>query len=113
MKVLFFGCWGRIGHFLWLPNGQWPESDAFLPWKRIDGVLAPQYGGEQVEGSAEIHHKGGWTALAWWDRSVDTRDGSTAVLFAEGTYFVDEMLTLGRAHFPSVFSRFDYEIKVL
>lgn len=121
-EVLFFGCWSAPGHFLVNEDGHnvWQPQTIGLPWTKLDGVLTPgrrderSYGGipidEQIEGWAALHHKDGWTALAWWDRSVDKRHGSNAVLFAKGTHTVKEMLALGRRWYPRVFNRFTYTI---
>lgn len=68
---------------------------------------------DQHEGLAALHHKDGWTALAWWDRSVDKRHNSNSVLIAEGTFTADEMLDMGRRHFPTVMGRFTYDIRVV
>jgi len=118
---MFFGCWGQLGHYLWLPIGK--TAVLSLPWQNIDGALTPgkrpwlRYNDhtvpseEQIEGLAQLHHRSEWTALAWWDRSVDKRHGSNAVIFAKGTFTFDQMLVIGREHFPSVFARFTYEIR--
>ena len=93
-----------------------------LPWTSVDCVLCPGervrralddlgdvQPDDQVEGSYALHYRFGWTAMAWWDRSG--RDGlwSNSVLFVQGTHTANEMLAIGRAQYPSVFARIDYE----
>lgn len=117
----FFGCWGRIGHYLWSPAGVlYRRESARLPWSDIDCVLCPgnrnRHGDvkplDQIEGAARLHVKDDWTALAWWDRSVDTRSGSNAAIFIPGVHDVHSALTIGRETFPSMFAQYEYEIRV-
>lgn len=116
----FFGCWGRIGHHLWSPDGTLHRhQSAHLPWPEVDGELTPgnrnRYGDvdarDQVEGMARLHHAADWTAVAWWDRSVDKRPGSNAALFVPGTVDMQPALAIGAEHFPSIFARFTYDIR--
>ena len=99
--VYFFGCHtGRVGHYLWrVRSGRYEMTThkGLLPWQNIDGELTPRTFSAytQTEGRAARHTLGGWTALAWWDRSVDTRHGSNAALFAPGDLTVEELLALG------------------
>ena len=117
-EIYFFGCEnGQAGHYLWSVgmNRCWDLIEK-LPWGwSIDAKLAPatpegNTGRAEIEGHAALHHKDGWSVLAWWDRSVDKRYGSNAGLHARGTFTAEEMLALGRKYFPAVMSRFTYEI---
>ena len=129
--VYFFGCWNDArGHYLWRPTPTRYESvrhNGLVPWQDIDGALTPGFRlisrlchaqsnyvepREQVEGAASLHHRDDWTALVWWDRSVDKRYGSNAALFASGTHDFATMMALGKQHFPGVMVRFRYEIVV-
>jgi len=116
--VYFFGCHtGRVGHYLWrVRSGRYEMTThkGLLPWQNIDGELTPRTFSAytQTEGRAARHTLGGWTALAWWDRSVDTRHGSNAALFAPGDLTVEELLALGRKTFPSFMARMTYAIAV-
>lgn len=119
-EVYFFGCWNdSFGHYLWRINKQLNRYESIrhehvLPWPKIDGTLTPPtlFTEQEHEGNAALHHHDGWTALAWWDRSVDKRHNSNAALFTSGTYDAATMLELGRKHFPSCMARMTYEIKV-
>lgn len=129
--IYFWGCWNDSkGHYLWRPTPTRYEQvrhNNLVPWQEIDGALTPGNRAkslyavqdnyvescEQIEGAASLHHRDGWTALAWWDRSVDTRYGSNAALFAHGTHDFVAMMVLGRQHFPGVMARFRYEIVVV
>jgi hypothetical protein len=120
-EVLFFGCWDEVGHYLHNENGRtiWQPETIGLPWSSLDTALCPGArhrrfndvsGEDQVEGWAALHQKDGWTALVWWDRSVDKRLGSNAAVFAKGTHTLDEMLAIGTRVFPRVLKRFAYRI---
>lgn len=123
----FFGCWGRSGHYLFVPGGCSPSKDEIeaLPraLRRPDGTLAPgrrRYlnrpadvdSEDQVEGLAALHYVEGWTALSLWDRSVDTRLGSNSTFIVRGTLSFDEMLERSRALFPSIWARFKFAVRL-
>jgi hypothetical protein len=88
-----------------------------LPWRDLDGVLAGDPALEdtcrrrywssdnQPEGWARLHRLNGWTALAFWDRSCDTRGGSNSALIARGEHTAAEMVELFRRAFPAVWER--------
>ena len=112
MKIFFFGCMGQPGHFLHDTNGRWPNIK--LPWNQIDVALTPKNSNvaeldrerRQPQGHTKIHHKGGWTAMAWWDRSgPDTRYGCNSVLFMEGKHDFEQMKNLLKEHWPEVHER--------
>lgn len=112
MKIYYFGCIDRPGHYMHGPRGYDREADRFTegnPWGyKIDGRLCPS--GPEVEGRALVHHKDGWTALSFWDRSVDRRGKCNSNFLAEGTFTFAEMIELARQHFPKVVARFSFPI---
>jgi hypothetical protein len=123
--VYYFGAWGMAGHYLWTPDGRnaW-DAERSIPWENIDGPLAgdpalathdrPYHWStdRQPEGLARLHHLDGWTALAFWDRSCDTRFGSNSVLFARGEHTAAEMVALFERHFPRVWQRINARFQV-
>ncbi len=111
MKVFFFGCIGRPGHGLHGEGSRmWPFNKC-IPWGfELDSKLCPD-GKEQLQSHAAIHHKEGWTALAWWDRSgPDKRMGCNSALLAEGEFTFAEMETLMKDHWAEVFERQPVEL---
>lgn len=129
MKCFYFGCVGKPGHFFNGPDGQYRHRREFeaSPWRdfEIDGKLQPHFSNcvrkiyphrtycdctSGPEGVSLLHHKDGWTALSMWDRSVDGRGACNSTFIFEGTFTFDEALALTRLHFPSVVSRFKFEI---
>lgn len=112
MKVFYFGCVGEYGHYMFEPPGV--KRDAFThtnPWgTKVDGGLCPTGGSTQEQGRALVHHKDGWTAMAFWDRSVDHRPGSCSVFLAQGTHAFEEMLRIANESFPKVTARYEFSI---
>lgn len=109
--ILYFGCWDRVGHTMRRPDGSSVRSVGDMPWGIYgeDGKLPPQVG-PQVEGLAATHHLEGWTALSFWDRSVDDRMGCNSNFFLRGTYDFAEAVSLARAAFPHVWARFKFDV---
>lgn len=111
MKIYYFGCIGGPGHYMFKPNGStdWKFVDS-NPWKfQVDSRLCPA--GPEAEGRALIHHKDGWTALSFWDRSVDKRGKCNSNFLAEGTFTFDEMWYFAQQYFPHVTRRFNFEVR--
>lgn len=113
--IFYFGCWHDVGHFMRAPNkhaDSHREAAEFAwknPWSHdIDGRLCPD--GSQIEGRALIHHKEGWTALSFWDRSVDKRRGSNSNFLAKGDHSFETMLTLAEEYFPDILKRYSFQI---
>lgn len=109
--VFYFGCIGRSGHYMHNTFGNHVHVVGDMPWGPYgeDGALPPQEG-PQVEGQAMLHHKGGWTALSFWDRSVDTRPGCSSNFFFRGSYNFAEAMALARTAFPKVWARFTFDV---
>jgi hypothetical protein len=117
MKVFYFGCYDDKGHYALAADGLGlrysAEERDFVknnPWSyKIDGGLCRSW--PQTEGEALIHHKDGWTALSFWDRSIDSRPGSNSNFLAEGTYTFAEMVEIATKNFPSIMKRFKFPVK--
>ena len=114
-EIYYFGCVEQTGHFLFDRRFQKPRHDV-SPWRERDiDAQMPPYGRlatmqRQVEGRARMHYRNNWTALAFWDRSVDDRYSSNSAFLIEGTHGFDEALRLARQAFPAIFERFKFEI---
>lgn len=134
--ILYFGVINGRGHDMWVSETDialppspddsdvWasPMGSFELPWSRVDCALCPgkryarrgDWVGEvekvdQREGEYALHHRDGWTALAWWDRSGRNGFWSNSTLFAQGTFTAAEMLAMAHVSFPSVMARIDYK----
>lgn len=114
MRAYFHGCTGDgSGHGFHGTHERWTGNRTpreVVPFKSLDGGLAPKLA-SQTQGVAQLHHKDGWTALAFWDRSGDSRGNSNSVFIFEGTWTFDQVLVLAKEHFPESFARFDFEIR--
>ncbi len=123
-KMLYFGPLVTSGHFLFHDNGMGADYDERekAPWKghEIDGKLQPgcfidRWGhwdtsGPQIEGEALIHHKNGWTALSFWDRTIDQRYGCNSTFMAEGTFTFEEMVELAKTRFAERWSKMKFQV---
>lgn len=108
--VVYFGCWGATGHYLWLPNRRHPERNGATlgwneagPFRRLDGTLTPR--DTTAQSAAAIHHRDGWTALALHDYTVDTRGASNSVFVMDADVSFDRALVYAAESFPDVMSR--------
>jgi hypothetical protein len=107
------------GTLAWSPQlGTQPKDfKPIVPWGySVDGSLQPLIRNDQggssyaKQGEAKLHHKDGWTAIAFWDNSVDDRPGSTSTFVMEGEYDFDEALAIAKENFPSIFERYSFEV---
>jgi hypothetical protein len=121
-RAFYFGCWNRTGHYLFNPDGSFVGNAARIgPWgNEMDGGLCPNPGsatgfptGPQVEGDALVHHRDGWTALAFWDRSVDARTNSCSVFIFDGALEAPVAISMAKAMFPEIWQRYRFEVRVL
>lgn len=119
IRTYYFGCWSRDhGHFLYTPDHRsaWDAEGMryeMLPWgSKIDGGLCPRIGrhGEAPQGQAQVTHTDGWTALAFWDRTCDSRGNSHSTFVFEGTYDFDAALVLARDYYPALFRRYTFQV---
>lgn len=109
-RVLYFGCIGGAGHYLHddRTRRHFRRDAQGQPWDAIDGSLCPP--GPQLEGRALVHHRDGWTALAFWDRSVDHRGNSNSAFFIDATVDFPDALQAAKDAWPEVFARFTFEV---
>ena len=104
----YFGCDGPPGHFFHTPARH--QTYNVPRWmERLDGVLPPR-DDREAQGPATLTYMHGWTAIAWWDRSVDKRGACNSVVWLRGELSWDEALAAARRAFPWVFARLGYEV---
>lgn len=111
--ILYYGCYGESGHHFWTEdlflNPRWAMVTKEIPWgTEVDGGLCPR--GRQVQGLALLHQKDGWTALAFWDRSVDSRPGSHSAFLVRQTLDFEAMVAVCKETFPRVWDRYTFEV---
>lgn len=112
MIYYYYGVWAgdKSGHGLHYPNGRIVAAENnYSPWtvdELDENWLSDEIGGEkQPQGIATLSHKGGWTALAFWDRSGDDRFESRSVFVAEGTLTFVKLLSICSDQFPDIINR--------
>lgn len=115
-RVYYFGCGTEYGHFWWSPGFTrrelYPRDQRAVLFDHIDGEFAP-LGCPEVEGEAKLTHCGGWTVLAWWDRSVDHRGKANSAIVVDALRDFDQMVALLAIHFPEVSKRQRVPIKLV
>ena len=113
-KIYYFGCIREAGHYLFGPGlGEnvikAAPGGVCLPWKKIDATLAPK--NTRVQGKALYHNKDGFSAVAFWDNTVDKRPGSNSVFFFFVNYSFSLVVRYAQEKFPKIFKRFDFPIE--
>ena len=125
-EMFYFGPLKESGHYLFHENGQevlsFERPHLGIPWidAEIDGILqpgAPDPGDRlqrrtrpMKEGEALIHYRNGWTALALWDSSVDTRPGCSSTFMIVGMYWFEEMLKLAQERYPARWAKMKFPV---
>lgn len=131
-RAFYFGCWIEAGHYLWhrgadgspvkkydrgesrrrLLGGHPHSTDAMqgeIPWGYgLDGGLLK--GRSLQQGEAVSEQRDGWTALSFWDRSVDSRGGSSSTFVFDTLLTPDDALAAAREAFPPIFERFAFAV---
>ena len=106
----------QAGHYWWLPGARENQLrcgfDYPPPWgATVDGRLQPHGRLENEQGPCALHHKDGWTAIAWWDRSgPDKRPGCCSVYAQRGEHDFDAMVAAFRASFPWAAQRMGFDL---
>jgi hypothetical protein len=124
-EMFYFGPLYESGHYMYRENGQtvYSEDRKDIPWQGwdIDGKLQPgcfvdrgrwDHRGPENEGEALLHHKDGWTALSFWDRTIDTRYGCNSTYIAEGILTFEQMVELAKARFPKRWGMMKFEVRL-
>lgn len=120
-KAYYFGCYKGVGHGLYEHGEMRPiytirdRDDNQFPFNpdTLDGKYAP--GGHttghsstasQRLGQVAVHHVEGWTIIAMWDRSVDSRGNSNAAfIFNDPDLNFDAAMAEAVHFFPDIMSR--------
>ena len=119
MDWFYFGCGDQTGHYLFNQNqhkvkATYGKIERSL--EEFDGILPPFPELKVPNYKASFSRLGGlgYSALSWWDRSVDSRPGSSSTIFAPDlTIPAPSMLILAQARFPWVFSRLPQPVTLL
>lgn len=129
VTAYYFGCWRSLGHYLWNrgtdghpysasrderrllggPTFSREPEPPVIPWGySLDGGLLKDKSLRQ--GEAVVERRDGWTAVSFWDRSVDSRPGSSSTFVFDAELDDDAALATARELFPPIFARFDFPV---
>lgn len=113
-KCWFFGVWSpsELGHFLYNCHGQIVHQDAEkMPCTDIpDGVFI---GKSEVLYKPRLWNTNGWTVYAMWDRSGDSRPGSSSTFIIKGELKNDiQAWNVITAKFPEISQRISDAAKI-
>ncbi len=121
--VYYFGCHKRVGHYLFESEGIHFYDMSILPWDKIDGSLAPTinkigYSNHKIkqecpQGQSAMHHKDGWTAVSFWDRSIDKRSNSNSNYFINKIVTWNDMVDMCKESYPETWKRYDFDIELV
>ena len=133
-STYYFGPIGEAGHFWWSSDTQRASYDGppGHPWGfSVDGRLAPRVpplprnevgaydhqsreyhrSVEAPQGRAALLWVQGWTAVSFWDRSVDKRGASnSAFVIHESNLSFDLVMMRARADFPKRCAVMGFEV---
>jgi hypothetical protein len=126
--AVYWGAWGRYGGHSFHaavhhPSNVRPEDDVPAQWRRSPSSLWPKLcppdfalqshearEASEPQGVAVLHHLDGWTALAFYDRTFDTRYGCGAVFFLRGDLVFAAALAKAREAFDVLFRLFKHPV---
>lgn len=108
--LFYFGCWNGAGHYLRGPSENMGVAVGPFTLGMLDGGFAYHVRDRsgmfvQDENAVSVTHYKGWTVMAMWDRSVDTRGGSNAAFICDGLRSHEEMWKLARKYYPRIVAR--------
>ena len=88
------------------------EAAAALGVADLDTALCWNAGArrEEIEGLALLTQRGGWSALAFWDRSGDARPGSNTAFLVRGTLTFEQIVRVARFRWPQIWRRFAFQV---
>ncbi len=116
--ILYFGCLGDKGHYLFRRVGRelgdyaklsYYETKAATPWgDNIDGGVFSKSPRRLEAGAIHACHLNGWSLVYWADYSVDTRPGSHSTFVTKSEDCIgnhDLLIARARIQWPEVFGR--------
>lgn len=105
--VLYFGCLDQPGHFLHFRQIRDRELFDMTPWgTELDSkLLVSAKVPDNPNGVTALFQRDGWTAVAFWDRSVDSRPGSNSAFLVHALVTKEELLQMARKQWPGVWEQ--------
>lgn len=119
IEHFYFGCYRETGHYLFASRGHGIQkvhsSSSLLPVDfpclsgMLDGGFLPP-NLQQAQGRASFCHLNGWTIIAFWDRSVDSRGKSHSTFLMRGIFEFEMAKSLSVEAFPEIWKRFTFPV---
>lgn len=132
VECYYFGCIERAGHFLWRRQGHGRPLDAYdventirrtvgsLDAAAVGGLCwnspksqrdnSSSYDRDETEGRALLTRRNGWTAISFWDRSVDRRGACNSAFFCQGELTFAQIVRVARHRWPEIWALFTFPI---
>lgn len=115
-EIYYFGCVGGIGHHLHKPSEHGPvrpdrREHRKVAWMKIcDGGLGLEdIDGGNTEGCGIWAYVRGYSIVSFWDRSIDSRGGSTSSFLVKGLHSFAAVLECAENFFPNIFKRYTFK----
>lgn len=112
VRAFYFGTYQRPGHYMWDENwrdvGHPRVDETPGPWGWPDGKLHPR----AADGIAAIHHKDGWTAVAFMNRAWDSRPSCNSAFLFDAELTFDEAMVLARKKFGHVLDQLPFDVRL-
>ncbi len=105
---LYFGCHGESGHFLFERGMRHAAYELTRQMAHFDGLLAPhpeQYTPNELQACFARLDGLGYSAISFWDRTVDDRPGSNSTFFSPGACDPERLFRNSMTAFPEVWKR--------
>mgnify|MGYP001549230296 CR=1 FL=1 len=108
-EILYYGCLRRIGHFLnsKQTNIQFHET----PWGYSLDEDAVVQKPDIADGKLYTAKKDGWTAVGFWDRSVDSRPNSKSIFLVAKDWPTERVMAEAEKQWPEVCGRPRFPVK--
>lgn len=108
-KLLYFGCIGQVGHYLfWGNSSVYERRPDLIPGLNhrvlgsMDATFCPV---DLTEGKYQVSVVPPVIIVSWWDNSVDKRPGSNSNLIGYGYVNAEEIIQAAWQIYPQVMGR--------
>lgn len=113
LNVIFFGCDSLPGHYNpghYVKDRQDPRRSYYTqPFKGTNGLdgglLEEAKIPDVADGRCIVVRRHGWTVIAFWDRSGDSRGASNSAFMVSCDAPAEEILAAAREQWPEIFAR--------
>lgn len=106
----YYGCWSTTGHYLFQPGGRRIDYLSTPFGYDLDGRVQPvethdAYCRGNGIPALRLVHRDGWTAVGFWDNTVDSRPKSCGAFVCIGSKNLEQVLAEAKVQFPEIWLR--------